>query len=77
MPSGNLNPGQWKTVMTGWGRYTVRYRAWGLALPVRATFTFGGDQTLQNGQEFEFAVWGYSRVRFRSDSGGPYTIDPA
>lgn len=74
--NGTLQPGAWKTVMTGWGKYKLRYQAAGSAFPVEARFRPGGTRTLLNADAFDFSVIGYAELAFRSNRGGSYTIVP-
>ncbi len=74
---GRLEPGRWKTVLTGWGYYSGTYRTKGDAFPLEARFRpIGGTQILREGQVFVFSAVGYAELAFRSAHGGLWSIMP-
>ncbi len=74
---GRLEPGVWKTVLTGWGYYSVMYTTKGSAFPLEARFRpLGGTQVLKDGQRFVFSVNVYGELAFRSARGGEWSLAP-
>lgn len=63
---GRLEPGVWKTVLTGRGYYSVMYTTKGSAFPLEARFRpLGGTQILKEGQRFVLSLNVYGELAFR------------
>jgi hypothetical protein len=77
--TGALQPGQWRKVMWGWGKYSLTYQVFGTALPVQVEMYTPNKTTftLSFGGFFQFSPLGYGDVWFRSATGGNYRIVPA
>ena len=76
--TGTLQPGVWKQVMQGWGKYDVLYSVVGTSLPVLVhKYTpLYREFTLPLGGTLEFDPLGYGEVWFKSDAGGSYAFEP-